>query len=676
MALQLRRGTDAERTAGGGVIFAEGELVYVTDTEEVYVGDGITPGGIRVTGNVSGSPAQLTQNLSLNGYNITGTGNININGTITASNINGGGSGVVEGQEYIIDIQGDVRGSDSSIIVDSVNGIVYADFIGDGSLLTGITVSSLEDTDIVSPLTGQILSYNGTKWINSDAPGLTEGNTYNIDITGSIVGLDSTTIVDSATRTATLSTIKPTVNYNLFTIDSGTYEMRLEAQSNKNLVKLYSTNDAGSLSSYTDFYGVIDFGKRDSTVNRADATIKASVADMRLSHDTVSALIDDETKHFTLKNGNFGFGTYTPGAKLDVRGTGAFTGDVTLSSASLKLSDLRAYTDITSPVVGEVMYDNVQSTLLFRSSSGWNKVIYSEVNTLLTQVPGPIVIGGVTSGDLAAADDSAISGLIAYDTDNDRMTFYQAGSFVRLPNNGSTIGEVLKWNGTEWASAPESGGVAPGSNADFLDGFDGTYYLDYSNFTNTPTFATVATTGAYSDLSGTPTISAFGVTLIDDADAATARTTLGLGTAATTASADYATAAQGATADSALQPADLGSFTFTGSVLDTSDSSGITVTPAVTVSSDLTVENDLRVTNSVYADRFVSTNVGTPAIEAATNLDLTAGNAVRVTSSVLRLASFTTAERDTLAAQNGDLIYNTTLNKFQGYENGAWVNLI
>ena len=74
-------------------------------------------------------------------------------------------------------------------------------------------------------------------------------------------------------------------------------------------------------------------------------------------------------------------------------------------------------------------------------------------------------------------------------------------------------------------------------------------------------------------------VSTFGLTLVDDADAATARTTLGLGTAATTAASDYATAAQGALADSALQSetshADVvldGDFTSAG--LMTSDGSG------------------------------------------------------------------------------------------------------
>lgn len=51
---------------------------------------------------------------------------------------------------------------------------------------------------------------------------------------------------------------------------------------------------------------------------------------------------------------------------------------------------------------------------------------------------------------------------------------------------------------------------------------------------------------------------AAGLALLDDADASAQRTTLGLGTAATTDATDYATAAQGALADSALQSSDIG----------------------------------------------------------------------------------------------------------------------
>ena len=47
-----------------------------------------------------------------------------------------------------------------------------------------------------------------------------------------------------------------------------------------------------------------------------------------------------------------------------------------------------------------------------------------------------------------------------------------------------------------------------------------------------------------------------------------------------------------------------------------------------------------------------------------------------VSSGYTQFGSLTTTARNALTASNGMVIYNSTLNKFQGYENGAWVNLV
>jgi hypothetical protein len=121
--------------------------------------------------------------------------------------------------------------------------------------------------------------------------------------------------------------------------------------------------------------------------------------------------------------------------------------------------------------------------------------------------------------------------------------------------------------------------------------------------------------------------------------------------------------------------ADTGDVTFTNSTINTDNSSDITITPNVTMSADLVIENDVTIVGNLDVGTITNSGVGTATFEAGTNLELEAGNVVHVKSSPLRLASFTTTERNTLAAQNGDLIYNTTLNKFQGYQNGTWVNI-
>jgi hypothetical protein len=119
----------------------------------------------------------------------------------------------------------------------------------------------------------------------------------------------------------------------------------------------------------------------------------------------------------------------------------------------------------------------------------------------------------------------------------------------------------------------------------------------------------------------------------------------------------------------------IGNFTFSSGTIDTDDSSGITITPAVTTSSDLTVENNLTVNNTLYAENIVTTATGTPTIESNSSINLSATDRVTINKSPLNLASFTSTDRDALSATNGDVIYNTTTNKFQGYANGAWVDL-
>ena len=49
---------------------------------------------------------------------------------------------------------------------------------------------------------------------------------------------------------------------------------------------------------------------------------------------------------------------------------------------------------------------------------------------------------------------------------------------------------------------------------------------------------------------------------------------------------------------------------------------------------------------------------------------------VKSTTKSILLSRMTTAERDALTAVNGMILYNATTNKFQGYENGTWTNLI
>jgi hypothetical protein len=224
MALKIRRGLEIERTAGGGVVFAEGELVYVTDTGALFIGDGLTPGGILVgdanLGLISAylgvdtldQQLDLNADLNLNGKDIVGTGNINITGTVTATGSINIGDNVTEDTVTLLakvnsnitpkeDSQYDLGTTEkrwqnvyaTGLVVD---GQIDAVSIKANTIADNSTVMVDVDTNtFTGNLTGDVTG-NVSGNVEGNLVGDSEGY-HTGDVKGSVFGDDSTQLVDA-----------------------------------------------------------------------------------------------------------------------------------------------------------------------------------------------------------------------------------------------------------------------------------------------------------------------------------------------------------------------------------------------------------------------------------------------------------------------------------------------
>ena len=165
-------------------------------------------------------------------------------------------------------------------------------------------------------------------------------------------------------------------------------------------------------------------------------------------------------------------------------------------------------------------------------------------------------------------------------------------------------------------------------------------------------------------------VSTFGGTLIDDADAAAARTTLGLGTAAVAATGDFATAAQGTKADSATQPGDLSTVATSGDYDDLSNKPTLGTAAAAATGDFATAAQGTLATNAApLASPGLTGTPTAPTAAQATNTTQVATTAFvqsNLTAALLRTAlGIVSAANDAGSGlASGEMYFNTTSNTY------------
>ncbi len=390
MALKIRKGTDAERLT---VTPASGELIYTTDTKQIFVGDGTTIGGIFV-GPASSEALTLGGNLTLGGYDIVGTGNINITGTITATgNINLGNddadnvvfggevnsnivpntnatfslgteqkqwntlfvnSATVQSQtsttitsdDFIGNLKGSVYADDSTMMIDvetgRIVGPVFADVTGDliGNVIAGDATTAYNGT--TKTFTG---SFSGN--LTGDSAGLHTGN-----VQGNIRAANGTVILNAGTNGTDalfegshLGDMRGSVfgNDSTALVDSIDSVINLNGTVNdKILPKVTDTHDIGSgVYKFRNLYlsTTLNIGSNSSTITSTDENITLKGAPK--SNTPVIALLDGDVtgtsiNTFTLQDAlgiRAGATFKLPGTALltvDTVNTG--TGDITTTT--------------------------------------------------------------------------------------------------------------------------------------------------------------------------------------------------------------------------------------------------------------------------------------------------------------------------------------------------------
>lgn len=246
MSLRIRRGTDAQRAT---VNFDLGEIVWTTDTEKLYVGNGVTQGGVNIAKNLGGTGLQFNPTSGRLDLNLSG---------ISTDAIPEGGNNRYFSASLTQGVVGSMFDNSAGNVVFAYNNVskkITGNVVLDGGLLAIVS-----DT---SPTLGGNLTLNGKNIVGSGNVNIT-GNITATKFFGPIDGNVNATTANMNTLTAASGTVSgilgvgtinatlvgnfPTVNADVANIDQLGQDLDLN---NKEIYGAGSINLTGNIACST-----------------------------------------------------------------------------------------------------------------------------------------------------------------------------------------------------------------------------------------------------------------------------------------------------------------------------------------------------------------------------------------------------------------------------------------
>lgn len=178
-----------------------------------------------------------------------------------------------------------------------------------------------------------------------------------------------------------------------------------------------------------------------------------------------------------------------------------FNADTGFTEANIPTDSLTVAggTNVTTAIVGDTITINGTAG----GGNAFGTITADEGSTVAASINDTLNIAGGTNIATAIATDSDI---VTVNMSTFSVDFL---SDVDTTTSPPSTGSVLKWDGAKWAPGTDATTGGGGTDADTLDGQDGSYYLNYNNLNNKPTILALSalSVGVENSASGNGAIS-------------------------------------------------------------------------------------------------------------------------------------------------------------------------